>query len=274
MERVIRSGFSTVEVAGTVNRFPRTPGCPPMPHRLPALPRPPRGMTLVELLVVIAIIAVMIGLLLPSVQSAREAARRTACKSNLKQVGIAMQLFLDKKTRGRFPDAAVLPSEELEFYTPERPIKPSIVASLGPFMEESREGFRCPSDTKYFVRSPADIAALEERLAKIGRSLEERPPEYKDISYEGTSYEYPARRLTRTDPATGKTTGRTREEALSSRSGQQGASSRLWVMYEFGPFHGGFTWLPQREETDFNEPATPPEGARNFLYLDGHVENL
>jgi prepilin-type N-terminal cleavage/methylation domain-containing protein len=62
-----------------------------------------RGFTLIELLVVIAIIAVLIALLLPAVQQAREAARRTQCKNNMKQLGLAV--FNYESSYSRFPAA-------------------------------------------------------------------------------------------------------------------------------------------------------------------------
>ncbi|AGA24651.1 DUF1559 domain-containing protein [Singulisphaera acidiphila] len=127
----------------------------PLRHRRPHS----IGFTLIELLVVIAIIAVLIGLLLPAVQSAREAARRIQCTNNLKQVGLALHNYVGTH----------------ELLPPGRGATPlvwSSLASLLPFLEGSTvyntlnfsitpldvsnstgvatiiSTFLCPSDTK------------------------------------------------------------------------------------------------------------------------------
>jgi prepilin-type N-terminal cleavage/methylation domain-containing protein len=105
-----------------------------------------QGFTLIELLVVIAIIAVLIALLLPAVQQAREAARVSQCKNNLKQIGVAMHAFHDANKR--FPLAGNTYAGENPAV---RPFHFSWPFYLYPFLEQDGMYKSVPKDNEGMI---------------------------------------------------------------------------------------------------------------------------
>ena len=120
------------------------------------------GFTLVELLVVIVVIGILVAMLLPAVNYVRARAQSMQCRSNLRQIGLAMQTYLDSQgPKGRYPEAAVLPS-----LTPERE---SLAEILLPFLEENAAIFSCPADEEYFEREGLSYEYNSSRFAKKTR---------------------------------------------------------------------------------------------------------
>ncbi len=209
-----------------------------------------RAFTLVELLVVIAIIGVLVSMLLPAVQAARAAARRTQCSNNMRQIGLGIHQFADVH-KGRFPGL-----------WHEADKSESWIFTLAPYMENVDKVRLCPEDLKRIERrSGADTSYVMNGYLRRPTKAEKlvHPEEAADMISD--LYDLPETHATIMMFEAADTTA---------------------VEFQFDHVHSP-EWFSEENPTPEDrlkaieyEVATERHShtAANYLYADGHVEAI
>ena len=221
-----------------------------------------RGFTLVELLVVVAIIATLVGLLLPAVQSAREAGRRTQCASNLRQVGLGWLNHTDAH-RGLFP--------RTNHETNALGQSQSWIFTMAPWIESCDAIRVCPTD-----------ARAEERRAALATS-------YLLNAYVAMAIPNAVDRMAKLAASSRTLVTFEISPRLAPQPANDHAHPNDW--FSAGNLtqearYPGWIWYTAQAEANFGDCAVPAAsggssrtdrlhaGQANYLFADGHVETI
>lgn len=195
------------------------------------------GFTLIELLVVIAIIAILAAILFPVLTAAKESAKKTKCSSNLRQMGTAVQLYLDNNN-GKFPPDSH--SDNIH-----------LITKLQPY-SNSQLLYRCPSD--------------------ISKNFEKPLPGYRTrrrSSYGSNFYMAPL--------APGEAADGTHGFTDASAFGQPSRTiyiAEMKMNSTADHFHPAY-WTAGTREPDYDGMGMTIHGDKaNYLFLDGHVRPM
>lgn len=169
-----------------------------------------RAFTLIELLVVVAVIGLLVGILMPALGGARAQAKRTACSTNLRQIGTGLQVYM-AGNHDRFPFASFLPSVSPFPLQTKEPIR---IAKVLKFEVPEPEAFHCPNDNSGDGRlAPNDGLTY--------------------FQSEGSSYEYRADR-----PWLAGRTAKEISGIFKERRAQTVADNSFYILRDYNNFHG------------------------------------